>query len=243
MKMEYPIDNEVFAELQRKRGEMIQKNPSADQVGIASPFVPWIGTDILNGAPGIYFVGKATRGPCEGDSFDRECCLKFSKEIATEPPARGLFWRYIKAVSKGVFGQEYAKCVSKIAWSNQYKIGVFDPSPGKQNTSLNPTGFYAATQIPLCKSILEREFQIADVCATVFLGDGPIMYPVVGKKGWDKKQYRNPDIDIKYRENGAPIIFHDHPESWRWKEQNENFQAHAEVVEFEIRKYLTGLRK
>jgi|GEM_PF-3614877 len=240
--MEYPIDNQTFTDLVDLRHEMVQKNPSPALVGIASPFVPWIGSDILAGTPGIYFVGIATRGECEGDSFDRECCLKLSEDIVNNPHPHSLFWRYITDVSKRVFGQEFAKCVSKIGFSNQFKIGVFDRS--NENRSLNPEGFYESTQVELCTSILDRELQLASSCAIVFLGDGPVIYPIVGSGGWDTEKYRNPDIDIKYRKNGAPIIFQYHLGSWRFaKHQTENFQAHAEVVEFEIQRYLGHLRK
>jgi uracil-DNA glycosylase len=226
--MDHPIDRKTFSKLLSVRVGMQKENPNPKNVGIASPFVPWIGPEILKGVPGIYFVGIATYGCGENRTLDG--CLAFSKEIATEASPRSHFWRYLRTVAEATLGEEYLKCQSKIAWSNQYKIGIFNCA--NPNQPLNPYGVYKRLQLPLCQSILKRELRVARRCAVVFLGDGPLIDAVLGED-CDRKRYQNLGVWIKYRENGAPIIYQDHPARWRSK-QRECVQAHVKLIKSEF---------
>jgi len=212
---------------------MIKKNPHSEHVGIAAPFLPWIGDAIFKGSPGIYFIGIATRGATsEADDFDE--CKRWSADIASNPPPTP-YWRYIIDIAKTVYKKEYSQCRSRIAWSNQFKIGIFNKPPGPE--SRNPSGIYAHMQEELCRLILERELQLASTSVVIFLGDGPLIYPLVGKDGWDRKRHRSLGIWVKERKNGAPIFYQYHP-GWLQRQGVEHFSEHVHVVACAVREYL-----
>jgi hypothetical protein len=165
----------MFRELVRTRARMVKANPDPEQVGIAAPFIPLIGDAILRGEPGIYFIGIATRG-CAGevDNFNINKCQKWSADVASSPPLTP-YWRYIKEIAESVYKREYPQCKSWIAWSNQFKIGIFNKPP--RRASRNPSGIYAHMQEELCRLILERELRLASTSVVIFLGaqrDAPI---------------------------------------------------------------------
>ncbi len=144
------VDGQTFSELTHTRARMIEKNPNPKRVGIAAPFAPWIGGDISKDTPGIYFVGIATRGATsESVGFDE--CRAWSGEITRHPPGTP-FWRYISETTEAVYGRRYSQCTSRIAWSNQFKIGIYNLSGPE---SLNPSGFYTEMQRKICLSILQ----------------------------------------------------------------------------------------
>ena len=159
------IDSQMFAELTHRRNHMIEQNPNPEGVGIAAPFVPWIGDKIPEGK-GIYFIGIATRGASESDGFQQ--CRTWSEQITMSPPSTP-FWRYIREATEAIYGMRYSLCTSSIAWSNQFEIGLYNLSGPR---SRDPKGFYADTQEKLGLSILRREIHLARTSAVVFLGDG-----------------------------------------------------------------------
>jgi hypothetical protein len=225
--MQYPVDRQIFGELSLMRDRMVLENPKPDHVGIARPFLPWIGEGILEGAPGIYFFGIATRGTCdELKSFTsaRELAKTWALEISTP------FWQYIREVVTNVYGREYSKCISRIAWSNQYKIGVFNLNGP---TSLNPKGFYSDVQVELCEKIMKRELQLASACAVVFLGDGTPLDRVLGDE-WDKDQYKQFGMWTKDLPGGSPVFYQYHP-GWLRRQGARHFDEHAHLLACAIR--------
>jgi uracil-DNA glycosylase len=223
----------MVRELVRTRARMVKANPEPERVGIAAPFLPWVGDAILRDEPGIYFIGIATRG-CAGEVDNFEQRQKWSAEVASSPPLTP-YWRYISEIAESVYKREYPQCKSGIAWSNQFKIGIFNKPP--RPASRNPSGIYAHMQEELCRLILERELQLASTSVVIFLGDGPLIYRVVGKDGWDKNRHRSLGIWVKQRENGAPIIYQYHP-GWLWRQGVEHFSEHVQVVARAVREYL-----
>src|SRR6266849_1975041 len=142
--MEYPVSNTDFNKLLQTREQMIGLDSSSSDVLIAWPFVPFIGSSILKGTPGVYFIGIATRG-----SWSRSRDLAKGRKISCDHVRNAnssTFWRYLRALSKAVFGQPFPQCIEKIAWSNQFKIGVRNG---------NPSGTYAKVQQDISRSILE----------------------------------------------------------------------------------------
>jgi hypothetical protein len=233
----YPIDNQIFADLVRMREGMIEKS-RASAIKVAGIFVPWIGAEILRGSPGIYFVGIATAGPF---GADQECTLKsrqqYSKDIISgkeNGPGSSLFWRYVNCITKAVYGANYKECLDKIAWSNQFKIGV---SPG------NPTGVSAQEQEKTCAHILKREIECASLCPFIFLGSGhPSMIDkIFERKHWDDECFKKDRIWIMHPENRPPIFYMDHP-VWLWRQGEEYFCKHAETVGGAVRERLGTLR-
>ncbi len=229
--MNHPVDKQTFAELKSIRDRIVSENPKPDRIGIASPFVPWIGNDILEGLPGIYFVGIVTSGSCK-EIKDYETALKFAKECAIEISSP--FWRYIREVTKNVYDRDYSECISRIGWSNQFKIGVFDLNG---ETSCDPKGFYSKSQIKLCESILRRELRVARACAMVFLGDGPLIDPVLGEDNWDKTQFREQGMWKKSRPNGGPIFYQYHP-GYLLRQGKHHFDENARILALALREWL-----
>jgi uracil-DNA glycosylase len=229
--MNHPVNKQTFAELTRLRDRMDLENPDSAHVGIAKPFVPWIGRDILEGFPGIYFVGRATSGSCDGIK-DFQTAVEFAEECSLEISTP--FWQYIKAVTEKVYEEQYSKCVARIAWSNQMKIGVFNRTGPK---NLTPTGWYEEIQLQTCESIMRRELQFASACALVFLGDGPLFYPLLGRDGWEKEQYKEQGIWQKRRQNMAPVFCQSHP-GWLRRQGGDLFHENARVLTCAIREWL-----
>jgi hypothetical protein len=229
------VDEQTFSELRHARDHMIETNPNPESVGIAAPFVPWIGGEISKGTPGIYFIGIATRGATsESIGFDE--CRAWSEEITRHPPSTP-FWRYIRETTEAVYGRRYPQCTSRIAWSNQFKIGIHNLSGPE---SLNPSGFYAEMQEKLCLSILQREIQFASTSAVIFLGDGPLIYPLVGQGDWDKESYRNLGVWMKRDQNSALILYQYHPKRL-WMQGPEHFSQHAQTVASTVRSFFSKI--
>ncbi len=201
--MEYPINEQTYQDLLSTRERMVSLSPKSNPRAIAYPFVPWIGRDILEGSRGIYFIGIATRRSWE-PSENLEQCRTSSEEYAAAPDS-GLFWRYVKAVTKAVFDRSYSESTNRIAWSNQFKIGL---------ESGNPSGDYAKAQQELCTLILQRELQLASRCAVIFLGDTPILEAYFQRKNWDAETHKEYGVWLRYTADGAPILYHYHPRAF-----------------------------
>ncbi|MGH9717380.1 MAG: hypothetical protein ACRD4R_11730 [Candidatus Acidiferrales bacterium] len=230
----YPIDERKYAELRETRDRMVRGNPYPNRVRIANPFLPWIGRAIRGGAPGIYFVGIATRSECASDTDDYSRCLAYSEEVVSDPEKlKSAFWRYINEITNAVFGKDHWNCTERIGWSNQFKIGVI----AEASELKNPEGFYEESQTPICSSLLKTEIAFAAASPVVILGDCPVTrtaYPV----GWDEQEPRHLRIWTRV-EGGRPVIFGDHPEYLRWKKPDFR-RAHIEAVASKLRRYFRG---
>jgi hypothetical protein len=227
--MEYPIDQKAYQDLLSTRQQMVSLSPKSGSQAIACPFVPYIGRDILEGSRGIYFIGIATRGPWHrSDNLDQ--CQTSSNKHAADPDS-GLFWRYVKAVTEAVFDGSYSESTDRIAWSNQFKIGL---------ESGNPSGAYAKAQQELCKVILQRELQLASRCAVIFLGDpdrhAPILDGYFDRKSWDDETHKKYGVWLRYSSDGAPIFYHYHPRAFA--PQKVQFDALVTRISDAIKRYL-----
>ena len=225
------VDERTFSELTRARAYMIEKNPNPQGVGIGAPFIPWIGADIYKRTQGIYFIGIATRGPTT-ESVGLGKCRAWSEETTKSPPGTP-FWRYMRETTEAVYMRPYSQCISKIAWSNQFKIGIYN-LVGPE--SLNPSGFYAESQEKISLSILQREIRLANTSAVIFLGDGPLIYPVVGEGEWDKESYRDLGIWMKHGQNGTLLLYQYHPKPLLMK-GSDHFSRHVQTVASTVRNF------
>src|SRR5580693_4586216 len=122
--MAYPTSASLFKELVQLRKRMRKKNAD-ENVCIARPFVPFIGADILRKKPGLYFIGIATHGDWTSGAR-LEDAIQDAKDVAKTKNTK--FWRYIWRVTELVYGGTYLANISLIAWSNQFKIGVYNKS-------------------------------------------------------------------------------------------------------------------
>lgn len=228
--MLYPIDPQTFDELVLMRDRMVSENPDPHRVGVARAFLPWIGEDILEETPGIYFFGIATRGTCD-ELKDFKSSREFAKTWALKISTP--FWQYIREVVTSVYDSEYSECISKIAWSNQYKLGVFNV---EGPASLNPKGFYSDLQFELCEKIMKRELQVAGASAIVFLGDGAVLDHVLGDE-WDKEQFKQCGMWTKDLPRGPRVFYQYHPGRLR-REGGHHFDEHARLLARAIREWL-----
>jgi hypothetical protein len=220
--MEYPVNDRTFDDLLEMRKQMISLKPNV--AAVAWPFLPFVGSKILEGAPGIYFIGIATRGDWI-ESKDLAEGQKMSRDYARDSHS-GPFWRYIQALSERVFGLPFLDCIETIAWSNQFKIGVQDG---------NPSGDYAKVQQDLSRLILERELHLASRCAVVFLGDVDVKNPVLPEyfhreSNWNTEKYRRHGVWVKQTANGAPVFYQYHPRAFTLPSNRINFDEQVATM-------------
>jgi hypothetical protein len=213
--MRYPIDAPMFKEIIRTRRVMSEKNPDPDRIGIAGPFVPWIGKDILDSKPGIYIIGIATFGPYweHRKRWTLEDARETSRDIVRDESMRVRpFWRFVNRLTDAAYGKPFLECTEKFAWSNQYKIGLFS-RVDKDDINPEKCKGLGKIQFDLCERILQRELQLARRCVVIFLGDGSLIYPTVGKEdAWDRQRHKELGIWV-LKNPGArgPVLYDYHP--------------------------------
>jgi uracil-DNA glycosylase len=231
--MRYPIDDQMFNEVVQTRRAMEEKNPDPDRIGIAGPFLPWIGEEILDSKPGIYIIGIATFGPYGAGrkAWTLEEIRQESGEVLQDESIRRRpFWRFVNRLAEAVYRKSFFECAEKLAWSNQYKIGLFSKA-GKSDVNPEKCKELREMQFELCKKILQCELQFAEKCAIVFLGDGSLIYPTVGgKDAWDTERHRELGIWVlKNADNRLPVFYDYHP-NYLFRRHGALVAQHVEVI-------------
>lgn len=182
----------------------LYKSLASDGIDVAAPFMPYVPAEFTRQKVRVLYLGKATKGNCEREDFDRAAARgesaaraqaeAFSRCIFEQNvDARGPnFWGFANEISKAL-NPKVTK-LKNIAWSNVCKIGA---------AVNNPEGILLNQQVRLAIQTLNEEIENLSptiiLCVANSFAD-PILLPSLGCPAnctWEKSEEDDPSRDVQ----------------------------------------------